>query len=373
MDTEKIKKSIKKRLSEDFEKGLLILEDNLESNSDSEDELLLQKIKYHQLRKELVANLITREVYSVEFSKILFAVFSIVNNVGESSISKKSEGGEEKFSLNINKQGKIVNLLIENTSNKYKYSLEIGEEEKVTEIVYKILTNRGQSLIQDSNSYFYYPVLKKNNQILLSSFPIKNYDINDGDEICLFQLEVIKSPLDRRLLKEFIELSRFLKNTNKIFFEVIEWDKKSIPRKFMISYLIDSIIGVNEDYQPVIGNNHQLHIEIPNQFPNGELISRFKTDIWHPNVKYDGPMKGRVQMLNFDNSEFSQMMSTSMVLINTIMNIGKMLQYKIYHAKSIPPFPEDFKVAKWVTEFAEKKEIVNKDKSIYIDNSFLLG
>ena len=36
------------------------------------------------------------------------------------------------------------------------------------------------------------------------------------------------------------------------------------------------------------------------------------------------------------------------------------------------PYPDDEKVAKWVREYAEPNNIVNKNKQIYIDDSSLL-
>ena len=50
-----------------------------------------------------------------------------------------------------------------------------------------------------------------------------------------------------------------------------------------------------------------------------------------------------------------------------------MIQYKNYHAKlGQDPYPEDVEAAKWVTNYAEPRGLIDYRKEIAIDDSYLL-
>lgn len=374
MNLDDFKHKIRSLLPLDIEKTISKLSSSLEENSELGEETLLLNVKYQYLKKEFNNNIISRENYSIEFTKIISSIISIINKLTKESLKKGILSQEDKTKLNLEKRDKeeFINLNVYTSFNNKKYKIKIRQDDKTTEIFLKILLTNTEDFIMHLDSFLYYPVLNKNNKVLLNSYPIKEYDIKNNDSITLYSIKA-KTPLEKRLLKDFIEIFRILRTSNKIFFEIKEFGSKEFPKDYLIEYRIDSITGINKDRSPIIKNNHKLEIKIPTDYPKSSILCYFLTDVWHPNIKYDGKFKGRIQLLNDENNEYSKITKDFLSLVDIIVNIGKMLQYKLYNANQTSPFPEDISVAKWVKEFAEKKNIVNKEKSIFIDESFLLG
>lgn len=154
--------------------------------------------------------------------------------------------------------------------------------------------------------------------------------------------------------------------------DCIKWEVKSsatnlrIPTRYHIHYFFKSIVDVDEDQNPVYGNHHILELTLPKNYPIEPCKIYLISDIWHPNIKSEGKEKGRV-CANAMN------LGKAFTLDLLVIRIGEILQYKNYHAKHVPPFPEDSKVAKWVTTFAEPNEIVDKEKGIVVDDTPLVG
>ncbi len=154
--------------------------------------------------------------------------------------------------------------------------------------------------------------------------------------------------------------------------DCIHWEVKSsattlnIPTKYHIHYFFKSIVSIDEGQNPVYGNHHILELTLPKNYPIEPCRIYLISDIWHPNIKSEGKEKGRV-CANAMN------LGKAFTLDLLVIRIGEILQYKNYHAKHVPPFPEDSKVAKWVTTFAEPNDIVNKEKGIVVDDTPLVG
>ncbi|MCC6460574.1 MAG: hypothetical protein IT260_08900 [Saprospiraceae bacterium] len=138
-----------------------------------------------------------------------------------------------------------------------------------------------------------------------------------------------------------------------------------IPYKYHVHFYINSIIGIDEHKMPVYGKKHTAEIELPPQYPLEPCRIKMITDLWHPNIKWKGSFKGRI-------CAQAEKFGTIYELPQLILRIGEILQYKNYHAEHVAPFPEDAEVAKWVTEFAEPNNIVNKSKDISVDNTPLI-
>jgi len=137
-----------------------------------------------------------------------------------------------------------------------------------------------------------------------------------------------------------------------------------IPIKYEIDFHVKSIIGINEDLSPIYGNKHTIEVELPAKFPLETFKARATTDIWHPNIKWDGPTKGRICV---NNKSFGK----SYDIYWFTLRMGEIIQYKNYLADNIPPYPEDAKVAKWVLNYAQPNGIVSRKDKIAIDNSNL--
>ena len=124
-----------------------------------------------------------------------------------------------------------------------------------------------------------------------------------------------------------------------------------IPTEYEIWYRVKSIVGV-EDTQPPrkpkFGNLHKMSIVLPNNYPSadGNPIFTFRTDVWHPNIRYSGSFKGHVCLTI---KEMGVMAS----LKDLVLRVERYLKYQMYHAKNTYPYPEDQNVAEWVREEGE--------------------
>lgn len=175
---------------------------------------------------------------------------------------------------------------------------------------------------------------------------------------------LLKEKKYRRYAREHIALS-------EIKSDVIEWETQeaqtalNIPVKFHVHYNVKSIVGIDENQAPIYGNRHTLEVSFPPRYPLVPCIIRMISPVWHPNIKFDGNHKGRIcgNVKNFGKAYN---------LYQLVLRIGEILQYKNYHAEHVSPYPEDATVAKWVVEYAEPNDIVNKSKGIVVDDSPLL-
>jgi ubiquitin-protein ligase len=159
---------------------------------------------------------------------------------------------------------------------------------------------------------------------------------------------------ETRLLNEWEKIDKYCQNNRNISYTIRKRNPTGIPLAYDIIYEINSIIGVKDPdehglQRPIFGNKHILRITITNNYPSadgGYPEVKFKSDVWHPNVRYFGDFKGHV-CLNFEDS------GTETNLIEYIDRIADYLRYTDYHAVNEYPFPEDQTVAQWVLEQAE--------------------
>ena len=172
---------------------------------------------------------------------------------------------------------------------------------------------------------------------------------------------------DERLVNEFYSIEELCNKTSKIDFEVLESNKRGIPEKYKIFYKnIKSITGIKEDESPIYAMNHEAQITYPKNFPGGSHPQLYMvTDTWHPNIKSQDPGKGRICINAKEVSKYHG-------IDDLIRRVGEILQYKNYWAVELPPYPEDFDVAKWVREYAEPHGIVNYQEGKVLDESSIM-
>ena len=168
------------------------------------------------------------------------------------------------------------------------------------------------------------------------------------------------SPRDACLWKEWKELDalctkRKAASSNprepSISYIIRKKNAMELPTEYEIWYRCKSIIGVKGDQtprEPVFGYLHKMSIILPNNYPSadGNPIFTFRTDIWHPNIRYSGNFKGHVCL----NSKDMGVMAS---LKDLVLRVERYLKYLDYHAQNSYPFPEDLSVAEWVREEAE--------------------
>ncbi|MEM7370984.1 MAG: hypothetical protein AAF587_20385 [Bacteroidota bacterium] len=173
-----------------------------------------------------------------------------------------------------------------------------------------------------------------------------------------------RNPRDRRLAKEHLALAQLCEQTNRITYS-IDKPGKLPPENYIIGYHVKSIVGIDEQQNPVYESYHEVKVSFPAGFPTTAAAKIYMhTPAWHPNIKWKGNFKGRICG---NTSEFGKLFLLNMLALR----IGEILQYKNYHAEQVPPFPEDEEVARWIREFAEPNDIVNKEKGIVVDDSSL--
>lgn len=182
---------------------------------------------------------------------------------------------------------------------------------------------------------------------------------NDSDP--LFQMRKYIRWADEHVL-----MWELAQNSDVISWEVKETDTKlNIPKVYTVEYRIRSIIGIDENQDPIYGDHHILELGVPTAYPLHPCTLYMQTNAWHPNIQSDGQYKGRVcgNVKDF---------GLNYSLPEVVLRVGEILQYKNYLAEFIPPYPEDVVVAKWVREVAEPRGIVDLRRQIFVDNTPLL-
>ena len=124
-----------------------------------------------------------------------------------------------------------------------------------------------------------------------------------------------------------------------------------LPTEYEIWYRVKSIVGVKGNTiprEPVFGYLHKMSIVLPNNYPSadGNPIFTFRTDIWHPNIRYSGSFKGHVCLTIKEMGVLSS-------LKDLVLRVEQYLKYQLYHAQNTYPYPEDQNVAEWVREEGE--------------------
>lgn len=168
------------------------------------------------------------------------------------------------------------------------------------------------------------------------------------------------SPRDACLWKEWKELDSLCSKRKaisanprepSISYIIRKKNAMGLPTEYEIWYRVKSIVGVKgtkAPREPIFGYLHKMSIVLPNNYPSadGNPIFTFRTDIWHPNIRYSGSFKGHVCL----NSKDMGVMAS---LKSLVLRVEQYLKYNDYHAQNVYPYPEDQNVAEWVREEAE--------------------
>ncbi|MDR2010214.1 MAG: hypothetical protein LBQ22_07010 [Bacteroidales bacterium] len=154
-----------------------------------------------------------------------------------------------------------------------------------------------------------------------------------------------------RLFKEWKAIDKRFKNDDKVEYIIRKPNGDNLPVEYDIFFHIKSITGVREKnanglQEPIFGNEHVMRIKLPNSFPAGRPEFKFKTDVWHPNIRYFGDFKGNVCLNITDHGTFVS-------LADYIDRVIEYLKYEDYFAINEYPYPEDLEVAEWVIKQAE--------------------
>lgn len=165
---------------------------------------------------------------------------------------------------------------------------------------------------------------------------------------------------DARLLQEWRELDELCSkrkrdspNPRKPSISYITRRKNilGLPTEYEIWYRCKTIVGVKDTpipREPIFGYLHKMSIVLPLAYPSadGGPLFTFRTDVWHPNIRYSGSFKGKVCLTIKE-------MGVLASLKTLVLRVEQYLKYNLYHAQNTYPYPEDQNVAEWVREEGE--------------------
>lgn len=179
-----------------------------------------------------------------------------------------------------------------------------------------------------------------------------------------YDLDSIRDPFLYRLAAEHIRLEQLsYANSDLMSYTVQKRSREHPfpPVAYRVKYYVRGIVGIDDNKMPLYGNEHELSILLPINFPEQAAECKMLTDTWHPNINSDGPFKGAICT---NHAGFGSLF----FLDELVVRIGEFLQYQRYLAENKAPWPEDQKVAAWVIEFGEPNGIINRGKNINTDS-----
>lgn len=179
---------------------------------------------------------------------------------------------------------------------------------------------------------------------------------------------------NRRLLHEWRTLEERFDGRSDVSVSVAAVNAAGLPVRYRVDYHLRSICGVEGverlgepgvSNPPLFADRFCMEIELPASYPcvDGAPVFRFLTadgqgralpHPWHPNIRWFGPMAGRV-CLNMSDSYTD--------LAWGVARIADYLRYELYHAVAEPPYPEDLQVAAWVVRQGEPHEWIYFDQA----------
>jgi ubiquitin-protein ligase len=166
-------------------------------------------------------------------------------------------------------------------------------------------------------------------------------------------------PRQARLKAERLRLERLNRESDYVRvvpFNVLEGSE---PEHYRVTFLCRGIVGVGASQRPIYGHTHEVEIFCDEDFPSDAPRLRWVSPIWHPNIQHQEPKSVCVNKPEWLGG---------MGLDDLCRLLFEMVQYKNYHATFTKPYPLDKDVAKWVLEYAEPHNIVNKKRSIFVDD-----
>jgi len=154
-----------------------------------------------------------------------------------------------------------------------------------------------------------------------------------------------QSPRMRRLKNDNVLMQELAARSDLIQVKT-EFSKTGTPpERYIITYLVKGIIGIDRSGNPKYGEKHQVEIYLHNQYPQRWPGMKWLTPIWHPNINH---ANGSVCI-------DAAWWSASRSLDRLVVMLGEMLEYKNFHDDPAkPPFPWDMEAAQWCRQYRKK-------------------
>jgi len=146
----------------------------------------------------------------------------------------------------------------------------------------------------------------------------------------------------RRLRGDYELMRELDARSDLISFKASSTNPNLPPERYIVSFKCKSIVAVDRQGNPKLGEHHQVEIYLHNQYPQRWPGMKWLTPIWHPNINH----------LNGSVCIDAAWWAASRSLDRLVVMLGEMLQYKNYHDDPTkPPFPWDAEAARWSREY----------------------
>ena len=154
-----------------------------------------------------------------------------------------------------------------------------------------------------------------------------------------------QSPRMRRLKNDYVLMQELAARSDLIQVKTDFSKTGTPPERYIITYLVKGIIGIDRSGNPKYGEKHQVEIYLHNQYTQRWPGMKWLTPIWHPNINH---ANGSVCI-------DAAWWSASRSLDRLVVMLGEMLEYKNFHDDPAkPPFPWDMEAAQWCRQYRKK-------------------
>jgi ubiquitin-protein ligase len=153
---------------------------------------------------------------------------------------------------------------------------------------------------------------------------------------------VTETPRFRRLKADYEKMLELKAHSDLIDFQVVDPKPGFPPEKYVVTFKVKSIAGIDALGKPRFGDKHQVAIYLHNEYPQRWPGLKWLTPIWHPNIK------GANGSVCIDAAWWTAARS----LDRLVVMLGEMAEWKNFHDDPTkPPFPWDAQAAQWSRQY----------------------
>jgi ubiquitin-protein ligase len=175
--------------------------------------------------------------------------------------------------------------------------------------------------------------------------------------------QIPREPREARLRVERESLERLNQKSDHVRVQAINGRPGREPVHYRVTFLCRGIAGIDSQNNPIYSDWHQVDINCDEEFPADVPRLRWMTPIWHPGIQHQEPKNVWINKAKWLDG---------MGLEDLCLDMFEMVEYKIYHAALTKAYPLNHEAARWVTEFAEPRGIVDNRRGIFTDNKLFI-
>jgi hypothetical protein len=228
------------------------------------------------------------------------------------------------------------------------HEVEIPDDVPVVELVPEIITALGlQTHGPDGARLTYQMILKRSSRRVEEPQTLAAAGVVSGDHLML--APNIKAGSDEehprivRLKQEAVTLETLDDLGSRIRHLPLIETPGMPPERYVITYNVRSIIGINEtDRMPIFGNKHIVDVLLHESYPSQAPQLRCRQPIWHPNI-HDTTGDICIDITFW---------GAARTLLSLVLMIGEMLQHKnVHYDLKTPPYPFNEDAARWYSGY----------------------